>query len=82
MWEDLAGRAMAFTLGVLISAVVGGLIWIRLLMRMNKEQLEIQKQTLALSAEQIAVTRVLNKDKIEVHAEEIDKTQRLVASRR
>ena len=82
MWEDLAGRVIAFTLGTLLSSVVGAAIWIRLLMRTNMEQMKIQKQTLELSAEQLAVTKVLNKEQIREKADEIDQTQRLVRARK
>ena len=81
MWEDLAGRVIAFTVGSLFSAVIGAAIWIRLLMRQNAEQMKIQKQTLELSSRHLAVTEVVNKDVIRAKADEIDKTQRLMRAR-
>jgi uncharacterized membrane protein YciS (DUF1049 family) len=76
--EDLAGRITAFTLGSLISAVICGLIWIRMLMRQNHEQLEVQKKALDVSAEQLAVTKVLNESEIRAKQPEIERTQRLI----
>ena len=75
-----AHYAVGFAFGALFSAVIGAAIWIRLLMRTNMEQMKIQKQTLELSAEQLAVTKVLNEDKIRVHADKIDRTQRLMTA--
>lgn len=78
MW---AAGAIGFMVGALFSAVVCAAIWIRHIIRTNHEQTQLMKQTLDLSTRQVAISEVLNRDRILALAPEIDKTQELVRTR-
>lgn len=80
MWEDVAGRALAFAGGALIASVVSALIWIRQVMVQNAELRKQQKHLMEVSTRHLASYETLNQEKIRDHEDAIGRTQRLMTA--
>ncbi len=74
------GVAVGGIVMCVVSTVISASIWIRYLIRDNQDLKRMHRESLAHISEQLAVTRVIHKDAIREHADEIEKTQQLVRS--
>ena len=81
----MGGYWGGFVTGSIITCIftsaISAVVWIRALVRDNKDLKDMQRESLAHISEQLAVTRVIHKDAIRENADEIEKTQQLVRSR-
>lgn len=76
-----AGLIWGFTFGALFGTLIVGSIWARHFLRTYKENFKLLQQSVSANTRMMAITEVLNEDKIRLRSDDIDKTQRLIRAR-